>query len=297
MIFPIFKFLYNHPLNSSHLHRSLLRFMKWQIASKVLNLPAIIPFVNESKLIAERGISIGPGNYYVGLLEYEEMAFTLHYLRPEDTFIDIGANIGVYTILSAGVIGADCISIEPIPDTFQRLLDNINLNRINSKVTTLNAGLAETSGKLQFTKGFSSINHVFTSTDTINKMIEVEVTTLDIVAANRHIEVAKIDVEGYEGRVITGGEKTFTKKDKPNIVLLELRGHGKRYNINEQDIHNKMLNYGYSPYTYDPSNRSINLWKQNDNDSLGDMLYISDVNKAKSRVQSSKPFSVAGKTL
>ena len=46
------------------------------------------------------------------------MALVLHVLRPDDVFVDIGANVGSYTILGGGAAGADCISIEPIPSTF-----------------------------------------------------------------------------------------------------------------------------------------------------------------------------------
>lgn len=42
------------------------------------------------------------GNWYCGLQEYEDMSFVLHALRPGDLFVDVGANIGSYSILAAG---------------------------------------------------------------------------------------------------------------------------------------------------------------------------------------------------
>lgn len=46
------------------------------------------------------------GNIYVGLHEFEDMAFLLHVLRRTDLFVDVGANIGSYTILAGGAAGA-----------------------------------------------------------------------------------------------------------------------------------------------------------------------------------------------
>ena len=48
-------------------------------------------------------------------------------LRPGDLFLDVGANVGSYTIW-AGELGADVIALEPAPDTYALLLENIDLN-------------------------------------------------------------------------------------------------------------------------------------------------------------------------
>jgi hypothetical protein len=41
----------------------------------------------------------------VGLFEFEEMAFVLHALRGDELFVDVGANVGIYTVLAAGGVG------------------------------------------------------------------------------------------------------------------------------------------------------------------------------------------------
>ena len=50
-------------------------------------------------------------NIYCGLQEFEEMAFLLHFLRKDDLPLDIGANIGSYTILAASSVGARTMAI------------------------------------------------------------------------------------------------------------------------------------------------------------------------------------------
>lgn len=71
---------------------------------------------------------------YMGLHEFENMAFLLHFLRKEDLFFDIGADIGSYTILASGHVGAHTFAFEPIPSTFQSLANNVAINRINDSV-------------------------------------------------------------------------------------------------------------------------------------------------------------------
>ena len=53
-------------------------------------------------------------NIYRGLFEYEDMLFLLHALRPENIFVDVGANVGAYTILSSKVVNAKSVAFEPM---------------------------------------------------------------------------------------------------------------------------------------------------------------------------------------
>ncbi len=261
-----------------------------------MNLPIIFPFVNDTRLTAERGLTSGSGSYYVGLLEYEEMAFTMHFLRPEDLFIDVGANIGVFTVLAAGAVGARCVSIEPIPKN-QHLLDNVNINCLNDHVQAINAGLGDKTGKLHFTFDRDSINHVATELEITGKTVEVEVTTLDNITKDQVPEMIKIDVEGFESQVISGGRELLGGKQSPNAILMELRGLGSRYGFNEENVHKEMLGYGYKPYVYNPRTHKLHAWRRKTENKLGDMLYICDIEKAKRRIKEAHTFRVLGTSV
>jgi hypothetical protein len=80
------------------------------------------------------GMTGATGNIYTGLHEFTDMAFCLHLLRVGDLFVDVGANIGSYTVLSSKVVGANSLAIEPVPTTYKRLRRNININDISSLV-------------------------------------------------------------------------------------------------------------------------------------------------------------------
>jgi len=292
-LYRVMRFIYSHPLNRQQRLSSLMRFLRWQCATRIMDLEVIVPFINNTRLIAEKGITCGSGTYYVGLVEPDEMIFTLHYLRPKDLFVDVGANIGVFTVLAAGAVGARCISIEPIPKTYQRLLDNVNINCLNDHVQAINAGLGDKIGRLHFTSDRDSINHVATELDATRQPVEVNVTTLDHVTQNQLPEMIKIDVEGFESAVISGGRQLLRGEQGPNVILMELRGHGSRYGFDEETVHKDMLGYAYRPYVYDFHRRELHPWQRKTENTLGDMLYIRDVEKAQYRIDEAPTFTVA----
>src|SRR3954464_6025907 len=99
-------FLWQHPVASRDRTAALGRWLRWQLGARLLAGEAVMPFVGASKLLVRRSMTGATGNIYAGLHEFEEMAFTIHLLRPGDLFVDVGANIGAYTVLAAAVAGA-----------------------------------------------------------------------------------------------------------------------------------------------------------------------------------------------
>ena len=65
----------------------------------------------------------------MGLSDWHEMNLLLRYLRPGDEFIDIGANIGIYSLLAGSRVGLDgkVYCFEPDTITFHKLKQNIQL--------------------------------------------------------------------------------------------------------------------------------------------------------------------------
>ncbi|TMC68336.1 MAG: FkbM family methyltransferase, partial [Chloroflexi bacterium] len=92
--------------------------VRWQFVSRLIAGPIALPFVEGTSLFAMRGMTGATGNWYCGLHEVREMAFVLHLLRAKDHFLDVGANVGSYTVLAGGAVGARVTAVEPIPETF-----------------------------------------------------------------------------------------------------------------------------------------------------------------------------------
>ncbi len=227
-------------------------------------------------------MTVATGNFYCGLYQYEDMAFVLDLLRPEDTFVDIGANIGPYSILASGHVGAISVAVEPVPATFAKLRANMLVNDLDELVFLHNVGIGDSESSIRFTSTLGAGNHVATDTDPDSKCIEVPVVSLDHLLKAANPLCIKIDVEGFEKKVIDGGIATLGS-ESVRAVLIEMNGNGIKYGFNDDEIHQAMLGFGFSPFTYDPSNREIYAIS-NRNLASDNTIYIRDVEFVKKRL-------------
>lgn len=277
------RFIANHPLNRKSPWNGLVRFFWWQLKSRLFKQSFKYAFTEHTHLLVSRGMTGATGNIYCGLLEYEDMAFLLHFLRPEDCFFDVGANVGVYTILASGEIGANSVAVEPVPSTFRHLGNNINLNKLQAHTTALNIGLGEEKGILRFTSAFDTVNHVATPND--QDTIEVQVETVDNLTKRFCVPaLMKIDVEGFETPVLNGAIKTLQSSDLKAIII-ELNGSGKRFGFDENQIHLKLLGLGFKPYQYHPESKSLT---ELETFTKFNTIYLRDLSFIENRLQSAK---------
>jgi FkbM family methyltransferase len=232
------------------------------------------------------------GNVYCGLHEFEDMTFVLHLLRPGDLFVDVGANVGSYTVLAARVTGAHCIAIEPLPATFAHLEDNLRINCITHLTCALNVGLGLASGRLPFTSSFDTANHV--SVDRDERVVEMEVRTLDDVVGDRVPSLIKIDVEGFETQVLAGGARTLRHPDLIGVIL-ELNRSGARYGHSDEQIIATMNMYGFEMYRYMPLKRTLE--RSGSVSSRGNALFMKRADVARQRVTSAPGFLIHGRQI
>lgn len=285
----VLKNLLKHPLSKGNYFNVLKRFVGWQVARRFHDYPSIVPFVNDTRIIIKNHHHASTGNYYLGLMEFETMAFILHYLRVDDLFCDIGANIGSFTILASGAIGARSISFEPVPTTFKQLIRNISINEgMGDLVSCYNMGISDEEGELNFTNSNSAENHVCYSIE--DSSVPCNVTTLDCSILKHHPNVLKIDVEGFETKVIDGGN-SLLKDDKLNVVIIELCGNGEKYNFDEQKLFKKIIEQGFSACKYNPFQRKLKIFTEYEK---GDFIFIRDLNLAEKRLRNDKTFKVHG---
>ena len=267
----------------------MLRFLQ-QIGSRLIDGDIIYDWINNAKIIAKTGETGVTGNIYLGLHEFPDMSFLLHVLRKNDLFVDIGANVGSYTILACQSIGAKGYTFEPIPITFKKLMNNIYLNNLNEKVIAVNKALGDKSDKIYFTEDENCMNHVVSKNEICNNKIEVEISTLDIELNNNIPFLIKIDVEGYETPTLQGANKIL-QNEQLKVVIMELNGSGSRYGYDETNILNMMIEYGFKSYFYNPFKRElINLNGKNLTE--GNTIFIRDIEYIKNRIQESPKFNI-----
>lgn len=210
------------------------------------------------------------GNVYVGLMEFEDMAFVLHLLREGDQFLDVGANAGVYSIL-AGVRGVRVLAMEPVPASYEQLLDNIHLNRFETRIDARKLGVGKEAGELRFSTATGPTNHVLVDGKGDAQSVTVPVDSLDNIAAGWAPVMMKIDVEGFEANVIEGAPALLAHPSL-QAVLIELNGLGARYGFSDADIHARLLDFGFHPMRYEPfARRLVALEGHN---TSGNTLYV-----------------------
>ncbi len=268
----------NHPLNKNRKLKSIWGLIKWFINIHLNPFPIIAPFAQKSKFILQAGLTGATGNLFCGLHEFEEMAFLLHFMRSSDILVDIGANVGSYTLLGGSEVGAETISIEPIPETFKILELNILINKIQGNIRALNIGLGAIKGTINFTKSEGPTNHAALENE--KDTIQVPIDTFDNIIKIKSTTLVKIDVEGYETEVING-MATSLLNENLKVIIIELNGLGKRYGYDDNKIHAKLLSFGFVPYKYSPLDRKLSQLTI-----YGSMntIYIKDIEFVKSRI-------------
>jgi len=228
----------------------------------------------------KKGLTGATGNFYVDLHEYREMIFVNKVLKKQDIFIDIGANIGSYSII-AGSRCNNVYSFEPLPTTFNILKKNIVFNDFENKINAFNIGLSFEKNKLKFTNDLDTVNHV--ALDNSSNFSEVSVDKLDnIIELKDKDYFLKIDVEGFELNVIKGATKLLSSG---NIfaILIETNDSTEKYGFNKSEIFSFLKKYNYEPFDYDYSSNKITEYKDDDN-----TIFILDKDFVNNRLNNTK---------
>jgi FkbM family methyltransferase len=289
------RYILRHPLNATARGAALLRFFRWQIGSRLVPGSVLVPFVNDTALVVTPGMTGATQNIYTGLHEFEDCGLLLHLLRPGDLFVDIGANVGIYTVLAAGAIGAHTVSIEPVPQTYARMLTNLHANNLNHLVEPHNIGLGRSASTLRFTTAQDTTNHVITDPTWTGPSVDVPVETLDAVLHGRAPALIKIDVEGWESEVLAGAVATL---QQPSLfaLIVEMNGNDSTFNPNEQAVHDCLLQNGFTPHAYDPFTRRLTALASK-NLGAANTIYARNIDQLTERLVSAPAFRVNGRAI
>lgn len=139
-------------------------------------------------------------------------------LEPGMRALDVGANIGCYTLLAANTVGSTgrVYAVECDPANLRFLRHNVALNGVTDRVTIVPKAVANDSGVVRFYSDSSNsvLSSLVVEGETTDA-IEVECTTIDeAIPSHERIDVAKIDVEGGEVDVIRGMSRTISRAEK-----------------------------------------------------------------------------------
>jgi FkbM family methyltransferase len=145
-------------------------------------------------------------------------------LRPGEVVLDVGANVGYYSLSAAARVGPGrrVFAFEPGPAAAARLRENAALNGLNN-LQVIEAAVADRPGTLRLhLSEDSEAASLFPSATGVAASVEVPVTTLDDFvkqAALPRVDLLKIDAEGAEVGILRGGRQLLAGADAPVLIV------------------------------------------------------------------------------
>ena len=222
---------------------AVTRAIKFQLAGRLLHRRTVARLGERSSFWVDLHRQGASKVVYGNPPDYPEMVVWRQILRPGDLFVDVGANVGSYTIWASD-LGAEVIALEPAEDTFALLLENIELNDYHVKAIQVAAGA--TCGSVRFTNGLDTVNRVAADGDA-----EATMVTIDSVIRDRTVAGMKIDVEGFEIEVLRGCERALSDK-RIGLIQLEWNEMSKTaVGSDRHSVADLLIKHGYALYRPD----------------------------------------------
>lgn len=196
---------------------------------------------------------------FAGDFEKEELYFLQHYLRQGDTFLDIGSNVGLFSLIASPQVGASgrVVAFEPSSITHHRLKENITLNDFHNIETHQMALSNENAtAELQIASGgYDAWNSL--AKPSAGKVLETETVqtiTLDAfindLSDSAKISLLKIDVEGWEIPMVEGGKNFLSSDEAPTLMVEFTEQNAQNAGFSCKQLYELLVSYGYELFTY-----------------------------------------------
>lgn len=204
---------------------------------------------------------VASGAIALGVYERYETKLFRSKIKPAMTIIDIGANLGYYTVLASRLVGEQglVLAFEPEPNFFKLLSKNINRNDIKN-VNHYEMAIAEKKGISELhlsdeNKGHNSLIY----SEELKTSVNVKTTTLDDFLNSqiiKKVDIIKMDIEGAEILAIEGMKNTLIKHTP--LLFLEFSPHLiAKLNRNPIDFLSVLREIGYSVYHINKVRQSL----------------------------------------
>jgi len=237
-------------------HALITQVYRRSIAAMFVHVPWLLHLYRP---IIDRGryrLRFSPCRFATLLYRYPSLCrddeqFLSHYLKPGMTYVDVGANIGTTTLAAAGAVGAagTVIAFEPHPGTFRDLSDNVALNPdLAARISLVAAAVGDSTGTARISNLLDNdVNHID------GTGIPVPMTTLDeALNGTEHVDLLKIDVEGYEKNVLQGAAEILEKTSA--IYFENCETNFAQFGYSGSDLFELLEANGFACYAVDPMN-------------------------------------------
>jgi len=154
-----------------------------------------------------------------GVYEPEETALVKKYIKPGFIILDLGANIGYYSLLFSKLVGPDgkVFAFEPDPMSFRLLQQNIEKNNCSNIHAFQKAVSNKNSKAVLHRDRFNNLDHRIIESDQECTNLDIEVVRLDDFLTpyfNGAVNLVKMDIQGAEGMAFEGMEKLLAKSEQ-----------------------------------------------------------------------------------
>ncbi len=190
-----------------------------------------------------------------------EINYLKQIIKEGDIIIDLGANIGYYTLIFAKLVGdlGHVYAFEPEPSNFELLSKNIKENN-HSNVTLIQKAVSNKNSKIKlYVSKRNLASHRIFDSDEKRNSVEVDVITLDeyFKKFEKPIKFIKIDVEGAEGAVLLGTSKIIEKSENLTIMMEYFPKWIKKFGDEPKEILKSLLQKDFKLYNLNQKNNRL----------------------------------------
>jgi len=243
----VVRYVWAHPSNSGKRVRALLRAARYQARARLLRRRAVARLGERSWLWVDPHRTAASMVLYANPPDLPEMLAWRRALRDGGLFIDVGANVGTYTIWAAEQ-GAEVIAVEPAADTFGLLKENIALN--GYPVTAVRAAAGDHCGSARFTAGLDAGNSLAPDGPVVTDLV-----TVDSLIGDRRVTGMKVDVEGFEIDVLRGAARALADRRIGLIQIEWNQASTFAVGTDRRPIAELLAGYGYRLFRPDATGR------------------------------------------
>ncbi len=183
--------------------------------------------------------------------EWHELQYLQHRLRKNDTFVDVGANVGIWTLVAASTVGAGgrVFSFEPNPTTYRKLVANIARNEQTGVVTACQQAVTRTNGSVSFACAPSHNLSAISGDPKADNTVTVQAVSLDSVLQGAGVAGMKLDTEGHEFPSLEGAARTI-ETSSPWLIIEFNTTLLPSPVLADWAVYRFLAARGYKPFTY-----------------------------------------------